>query len=303
MAKESRTLLFFQKLGAFIKGLFSVILTLFFIFLLFGSFSSNLPRGNIAVIPINGVISSSSVFGEVADSNKIIKWLFHANNSKEVKAVILDINSPGGSPVASAEIADVVSRIEKPVIAVIRETGASGAYWVASASDKIFAHPLSITGSIGVTASSLEFPGLISDYNISYRRLVAGKYKDAGSVFREMTSEETALFQGLLDKMYDEFVSSVAKNRNLPVSKVKELATGFVYLGIEAKSLGLVDALGTKQDAVDYVSSLINEPAELAEYKPRETLMDVLTQASSNVFFSFGQGVGSKLMQNNVMLE
>lgn len=283
-------------LGIAVKGGLSVLLTLLFIFILLGSVGELNTSGNIAVIPIHGVISSASIpFSDVVSSDKIIGWLNKANQSENIKAIVLDINSPGGSPVASAEIAEAIQKIDKPVIAVIRETGASGAYWIATATDKIYANRMSLTGSIGVTASSLAFPGLIANYNVTYRRLVAGKYKDAGTPFREMTTDEEQLFDNLLQDLYDEFVSAVARNRHMSVARVEELATGFVYLGAEAKTLGLIDALGSKQDAIDYAASLIGEPADVIEFKNKPSLMDALTQSMSTAFYSMGKGMTSSL--------
>ncbi|MAF35478.1 signal peptide peptidase SppA, partial [Candidatus Woesearchaeota archaeon] len=290
---------FLKGLGGFVRGAFSVLLSIVFLVLILGGVGGGTPKGNIAVIPIHGVITGTSVpFGETVGSDQVVGWLQEANNSEGYKAILLDINSPGGSPVASAEIADMIHRIDKPVIAVIRESGASGAYWIASATDKIFANKMSLTGSIGVTAASLAFPGLIADYNITYRRLVAGKYKDAGSPFKEMTDEEEALYDHLLTQLYDEFVAVVAKNRDMSVEEVEELATGFVYLGAEAKELGLVDELGTKQDAIDYLAKEIGEQPDIAEFAPQPSLMDAFAGASAKAFYALGKGMSSSFDQS-----
>jgi len=293
---------FFRAAGTVIKGIVSVGLTVLFIFIIWGSFSAATPRGNIAVIPVHGVIATETPgFGAAfADPEQIRGWLEGANASDDIKAVVIEINSPGGSPVASAQIAEAIKRVDKPVIAVITETGASGGYWVASAADVIFAHPMSITGSIGVTASSLAYPGLLGEFNLTYRRLVAGKYKDTGTPFREMTQEEKDMYQHILDSLYDEFVHTVALNRNMDDNRVRELATGFVYLGRQAKDLGLVDELGSTNDAIDYAGKLVGVTPEPARYKPQPGLMDALTGRVQGAFYSVGEGIGSSLGSDQV---
>ena len=299
-AKERKSIWPFLKgVGGFVRGSFSVLISIVFLVLILGGVGGGTPKGNIAVIPIHGVISGEDVpFAATVGSDQVVKWLAQANNSEDIKAILLDINSPGGSPVASAEIADMIQRIDKPVIAVIRESGASGAYWIASAADKIYANKMSMTGSIGVTAAGLAFPGLIANYNITYRRLVAGKYKVAGSPYKEMTEEELALYDNLLMQLYDEFVAVVAKNRGMTVEAVEELATGFVYLGTEAKELGLVDELGTKQDAIDYLAKEIGEQADLAEFAPQPSLMDAFAGASAKAFYAMGKGMSASFDQS-----
>jgi len=184
--------------------------------------------GNVALIDIDGIIlgskDSNFLFESVTSSPETIELIEKADKNPNIKAIILEINSPGGSAVASEEIANAVKKVNKTTVAWVREAGASGAYWVASASDHIVANRVSITGSIGVIASYLEFPGLLEDHNITYRRLVAGKYKDIGSPFKEMTPQENAIFQRNLDDIRDYFVSAVAENRNMAKKDVdKEL--------------------------------------------------------------------------------
>jgi len=148
--------------------------------------------GNVALIPISGVImteeSGSYFSSEIASSSEIVKSLHEAEESSQIKAIVLEINSPGGSAVASDEIGSAVkkAKLKKPVVAVIRDAGASGGYWVASAADYIVANRMSITGSIGVLSSYLEFSGLMEQYGVTYEKLTAGKYKDMGNPFEKL---------------------------------------------------------------------------------------------------------------------
>lgn len=307
MAKKDETKITgWQILGTtwrVISVLLSVFMFLIFIMIL-ASFASlfvpsELEKGNVAVIPIDGIITTDgpTTWATGVKSSNIVELIEKAEEKKDIKAILLEINSPGGSPVATDEIAQAVKKAEKPTIAVIRESGASGAYWVATAADKIYANRMSITGSIGVKASHLEFAGLIADYNITYRKLVAGKYKEAGSPFTEMTPEEEKKFQKILDTLHTDFINAVAENRNMSKEKVRELADGFVYLGSEAKELGLVDELGTKKDALKYIEKQLNITAEPVTYKKKGTFFEELSSVSANNYYNIGRGMGSVFTQ------
>lgn len=260
-------------------------------------------NGNVALIPIEGVIVSSDgsgfLFEDVTDSMDTVELIEKADKNPGIKAIILEINSPGGSAVASEEIADAVRKTNKTTVAWIREVGASGAYWIASASDHIVASRVSITGSIGVIASYLEFPGLLEEYNVTYRRLVSGKFKDLGSPFKEMTGEEKDVFQQNLDMIRDYFVSEVAKNRNLSRKDVDKLANGLFYLGIQAKELGLVDEIGGKDKVIAYVEEKEGIKAEIVEYKTEKGLLEVLSEVFSRQSFFVGRGIGSSLLDGS----
>ncbi|HLC32714.1 MAG TPA: S49 family peptidase, partial [Candidatus Nanoarchaeia archaeon] len=182
-----------------------------------------------------------------------------------------------------------------PIVAVIRESGASGAFWIATSADYVFANRMSITGSIGVQASHLEFGGFLEEHNVTYRRLTAGKYKDIGTIWKEMTPEEEAVYQLVLDKLHEEFISAVAENRKLEVSYVRNLSTGLVFLGSEAKKLGLIDALGNKKDALSYLEQTLNITAEPVEYSKHEGFLQSLTGLTSSGFYQMGRGIGSSL--------
>ncbi len=296
----------FEKISRIVGFIFNVTLVavkilvfLFFTLLILSFFGLMMPedleQGNVAVIPITGMITTDSVAGftPTTDSQSIVELIEKADERADIKAIMLEIDSPGGTPVASDEIAAAVKNAEKPTVALIRETGASGAYWIASAADKIFANRMSITGSIGVRASRLEFAGFIEEHNITYRRLVAGKYKDAGEMFKEMTSEEQMLYQKLLDSLHEEFISTVAENRNITIEDVRELATGFVFLGSEAKQIGLVDELGGKEQALNYLEKQLNITAKPVTFKKRGSILEQFAGMTNKGFFNIGKGIGS----------
>ena len=254
----------------------------------------------IVVIPINGVIRTEGSTGfideNVASSSVIVSFIEKAEKNDAIKGILLEINSPGGTVIASKEIAESVKKSKKPTVAWIREVGASGAYWVASASDKIVADPLAITGSIGVTGSYLEFSELFEKHGITYQELASGKYKEVGSPFKELTKEERALLEERINVIHNYFVDEVARNRNLDRKSVEELATGAFYLGGEAKELGLVDVLGNREDAINLLKNMTGlREAELVKYELKRGFFDSLRRLSLEMFYFMGKGIGGNI--------
>ncbi|MAG45484.1 MAG: signal peptide peptidase SppA [Nanoarchaeota archaeon] len=256
----------------------------------------------IAIVPIHGAIvinDVQNIFGVNAiGSDTILENLKKARTNKGVKVVILEINSGGGAVVASKEVADYVKKLkeEKPVIAWIREVGASGAYWIAASSDVIVADEMSITGSVGVISSYLDYSGLMEKYGVKYERLVAGEFKDTGNPFRELSSEERRMMEAKLRLIQDFFVKDVQKSRNLNINQVNEIKKGFFYLGVEAKDLGLVDVLGNKETAVSKAKELGNiSDGSIVEYKAKKSILDLLERFGIQIFFSMGRGIGREI--------
>jgi len=253
--------------------------------------------GNVALIEIKGTIFGEKgrdlFFEDVTSSTEIRKLIRRADKNDNIKAIIFEINSPGGSAVASDEIADAIKKTNKTTVAWIREIGTSGAYWAASATDHIIANRMSITGSIGVIASYLQFGEFLSDRNISYERLVSGTFKDIGSPFKKLTPRERALFQKNLDKIHDYFVEEVANNRNMKKKDVEKLASGLFYLGIEAKELGLVDTLGGRDEVISYIEEELDIEVEIVRYKKDRSIFDVFASAFNQQSFYIGKGIAS----------
>ena len=217
-------------------------------------------QGNIALIKISGSISSGDeLFGKAANPDEIITIIDRAEKSAAVKGILIEINSPGGSPVASEEIMKALKSTNKPTVAVIRDIGTSGAYWVASASDFVVASPVSITGSVGVTGSYLEFSQLLQRYGVRYERLVSAEHKDIGSPYRNLTEEEKVIAEEGLAKMHSYFLSSVKENRKITdTAAIEKISAAIIFLGSEAKQLGLVDALGGKKEAEEWLKQQTN---------------------------------------------
>lgn len=266
----------------------------------FVSTSSFAGSGNVALISISGPIvaqKTSGIFGKgYVSSDDIVELIQAADDNDEVQAIIFEINSPGGSAVGSYEIADAIRRVNKTTVAYIREVGASGGYWAASAADYIFSNKMSAVGSIGVIGSYLEFAGLLDDYNITYRRLVSGEHKDMGIPFKELTTEEERLIQERLDAIKAVFVEAVAENRGMSVSEVDQIATGLFFLGAEGKELGLIDDFGGYDEAVNYIEERLEIEAEVAEYKKTRGFADIFADLFSEQSFFVGKGIGSELV-------
>jgi len=252
-------------------------------------------EGNVALISVKGVITGDESGGLIDQtttaSSSIVKLIKEAEEDPGIKAIVLEINSPGGSPVASDEIATAIKNTDKPTVAWIREIGTSGAYWIATATDHIIAHKLSLTGSIGVRASYLEFSGFLKRYNVTYQRLVAGKYKDTGSPFKQLTPEEETLLQAKINKIHEAFIKEVAQNRNLPEDTVRELANGMFYLGEEALTYGLIDEVGGREEVTEYLEKTLNTSITYKEFKEKKSLAELLAGIVSNHGYAVGQGI------------
>lgn len=279
----------------------AVLFVLFFVLPVLVSMFNGLRLGNVAVIPVEGVImigSGSYLGGQTASSNTVVDFLKNAEKKSMVEAVLLEINSPGGSAVASDEIASQIKKMEKPVVAVIREMGASGGYWVASSADYIIANRMSITGSIGVLSSYLEFSGLMEKYGVSYERLVAGDYKDMGTPYRGLEDNERKILQSKLNTIHDFFIKEIAENRGLSEDKVREIATGEFLLGVEALEEGLVDELGDKDTAEKYLKDVAGlEEVDYVKYEVKKGLLEEIFGVVSDYFFRIGEGIGSVLVK------
>jgi protease-4 len=256
-------------------------------------------KDKIVIIPIRGMITLEGKdimpFEESVSSEVIVDYIKQANRDDSIKGILLDINSPGGTVVASKEIADSVRHSKKPVVAVMREIATSGAYWIASATDKIIADPLTITGSIGVTGSYIELSELMDKYGVNYERIVSGKYKDTGSPFRRLSDEEKDLLVDKTKKTHLFFIKQITNNRNISPETIKEISNGGIYLGFEAYNLGLVDYLGNKDGAINITKELANiTSAELVKYKPKMTFIHLLSKISMKSFYYMGAGIGSR---------
>jgi len=235
----------------------------------------------VAVIRLNGAISDSpgdyfSTQGITPE--RVDNLLSQAAADPAIKAVVVRVNSPGGSVVASDEIYHMLLEFEKPVVFWMGEMAASGGYYISCGGDYVFAHPDTLTGSIGVISQFINAEDLMEEIGVDVVVITSGPRKDTGSLFREMTEEEQALWQKVIDEVYTGFVDLVAEARDLPVETVRELADGRVYTGRQAQALGLVDEVGLPEDAIAKAAELggIEGEPRVVELETTPSFLDSL---------------------------
>lgn len=223
----------------------------------------------VLLIEVSGMISSQEKDGLIPAPSllaRIKEQLAKATQDDQVKAVVLRINSPGGTVTASDIIHHELKAFKAskkiPIIASIMDLGTSGGYYVAAAADTVLAHPSSVTGSIGVIMLTINARGLLEKVGVEATAVTSGPRKDMGSPFRVMAPEERAIFQGLIDSFYQRFLTIVQEGRpQLQMEQIKKLADGRIYTGDQAKAAGLVDDLGYLEDAIE----LAKKKAKLPE--------------------------------------
>jgi protease-4 len=226
--------------------------------------SSGLSFSNrIGVVPIEGIISHA---------RPITSQLAAFKKDKKIRAIILRINSPGGSVGISQEIHREVQRTVKSkiVVASLGAVAASGGYYVAAPASKIVANPGTITGSIGVLMEFVRFKELLGKIGVDMETLKSGEFKDVGSPHRRLTERDKELLGDVIAEIQKQFVDAVAKGRDLPVTKVLEFSDGRIITGAKAMELGLVDALGNFQDAVETAKSLADLKGEVTLVYPKK---------------------------------
>ncbi len=262
---------------------FAVILFLIFLILFFinrgGDIVETIPDNSIGVITISGIITKSE---------DVIKDLKKFSKDKHIKAVIIKLNSPGGGVVPSQEIYSEILRIRKKkrVYAYFQSVAASGAYYIASACNKIVSNPGSITGSIGVILEFTNFEKLFDKLGIKAVVVKSGKFKDTGNPFRPVTEEEKALLNSVVLNIYNQFLKAVSINRHIPVEKLKKIADGRVFSGEQALHYKLVDQTGTFEDLVDVIKKECNitgEPKIIYAAK-KKNLLNKLIEDSEKAF-------------------
>ncbi|MBT2684010.1 signal peptide peptidase SppA [Bacillus sp. ISL-37] len=216
----------------------------------------------IAVLSINGVIQDTgdaeSFFESPLYNHKaFMEQLDYVKEAKDVKAIILQVNSPGGGVVESAQIHDKIKEIQKetkkPIYVSMGSMAASGGYYVSAPADKIFASPETLTGSLGVIMQGVNYAGLAEKYGVEFTTIKSGPYKDIMSPSRPMTEDEREILQSMIDNSYEGFVKVISEGRDMSVARVKEIADGRIYDGRQAKQLKLIDGFGYLEDVIENV--------------------------------------------------
>jgi protease-4 len=256
--------------------------------------------GSSSRLPFGDKIGVISLEGAILDSQTILSQLVSFKEDKDISAVIIRINSPGGAVAPSQEIFREIQKTSqiKKVVASLGSVAASGGYYVAAATDHIVANPGTITGSIGVIVEFIQIEELLSKIGVGFEVLKSGEFKDTGSPYRKLTPQDKAVIQGLIGDIQEQFVEAVAEGRGLPVEKVREIADGRVFSGVKAKALGLVDELGNFQDAVDITKAMagIRGEAELVyPKKPGLRILDLFRDEAARSLAGFLAGLRSRI--------
>ncbi|MCL7421901.1 MAG: signal peptide peptidase SppA [Methylobacter sp.] len=244
-------------------------------------------KEHTAVIDVVGIIAE----GKDVDAESIIKSLRNAVKDKNTKGIILHANSPGGSPVQSSYVYEEIRKIKKdhpdlPVYTVVSDICASGCYYIASASDKIFVNQASLVGSIGVLMDGFGFVNVMEKLGVERRLLTAGTHKAMLDPFSPPKEDETRYMQGLLDQVHQQFISAVKAGRGDRLKDTPELFSGLVWTGEEGVRLGVVDAFGSD----DYVAKEIIGVEHKVDFTQPDRLLD---RIAGKLGASFGQAIGS----------
>ncbi len=226
----------------------------------------------VAVVNLTGTIMSSRA---------IVSTLQTLADNRSVKAIVLRVDSPGGGVAASQEIFEEVKSIRdsvKPIVVSMGSMAASGGYYVSCGATRIVANPGTITGSIGVIAMFPNYAKLMGKLGLEMDVIKSGRYKDSGSPFRKMNETDKKYFQGVVDNSFEQFLDVVAKERKLSLSNLKKYADGRVFTGVQALKLGLIDTLGSFEDAISIAAKLggISGKPLVVEARRPQTLADLI---------------------------
>ena len=258
---------------------------------------------NVAEVAVEGPITRDGQLGPLPSSRStpaddIVEQIEDADADEDARALVLKLNTPGGEVVPSDDIRNAAMDFDGPTVAYATDTCASGGYWIASGCDELWARDASVVGSIGVIGSTVNASEFADELGLSYERFAAGKYKDAGTALKELTEDERAYLQGLIDDFYEDFVERVAEGRDLDPQFVRDTEAR-VYLGEEAHDIGLVDHLGTRDEVLDRVAEQIGEDAYPQEFEPDQGLSDRISLGARSLAYAFGAGVASAVDPND----
>ncbi|MGB9807945.1 MAG: signal peptide peptidase SppA [Thermosulfidibacteraceae bacterium] len=263
-----------------LKGFLVFFFLLFLLFLLEILLPKVPLNKKVAVVKLDGVIDE-------AKKEEFFELLKEAINRDDVVGIVISINSPGGAVVPSQEIYDFImkSRSKKPIYSYISSIGASGAYYVASSTERIYVEKGSLVGSIGVIFTIPEIGKLAEKLGIKMVTIKSGRFKDTGNPFKDMTEEEKKYIESLVMNVYEQFVEDVARARKISVDELRKLADGRVFTGVEAKRLKLVDEVGTLDDAVSDLSRRLgySKPLEVIFIEKKKKFLDELMSTFANV--------------------
>ena len=279
-----------RRWGVFFKGLMFLYLLVVFGVAMYPKFKQDIGAGgeyHTAVVDVVGAIAED----KEANADSIIESLRDAVKDKHTKGIILHANSPGGSPVQSSYVYEEIRKIKKehpdlPIYSVVSDICASGCYYIASASDKIFVNPSSLIGSIGVLMDGFGFVDVMQKMGVERRLLTAGAHKAMLDPFSPPKEDETRYMQGLLDQVHQQFIGAVKAGRGDRLKETPDMFSGLVWTGEEGVKLGVADAYGNQ----DTVAKELIGAEKLVDFTHQEQLLDKI---AGKLGASFGQSIGS----------
>ena len=233
-------------------------------------------QAGIARIDIVGPIEDGFSAPGSTGAQDVVDQIEEASRNAAIRGVLLYVNSPGGTVGATRRIYDALIelRAKKPIVAVVTDVAASGGYYVASASDAIFAYESTILGSIGAIAIHPNIGPFLDRHGVQIQTLTAGKYKDSSYPFRNLTEEEREMYQQVLDDAYQQFLADVAEGRKKSIKDVREWADGKIYSGRQAKAIQMIDDIGGQKEAVEKIKLILKTDEDLPVYRVEPDFMD-----------------------------
>jgi protease-4 len=250
----------------------SLIVAGVFVFFLLVVMTAGMVRTGSVMASVSDKIGILEVKGPIADSTVLLEQIKEFRDQDNIKAVVARIDSPGGGVAPSQEIYAELKLLAaaKPLVVSMGSVAASGGYYLAVAGEHIFANPGTITGSIGVIMSFPNYRELLGKVGVQTEVVKSGQFKDIGSATRPITEADRALLQGMIDDVHQQFVEAVSAGRHMPVDRLKPFVDGRIFTGRQAKEIGLIDELGTLNDAIRYAAKLagIDEDSDLVYPEP-----------------------------------
>ena len=263
-----------------------------------------LPGYNTAEVKVAGPITRSDGSSPLgagpvgAHADRIVEQIEQANADRNVDVLLLKLNTPGGEIVPSEDIKLAAERFDGPTLAYVTDVCASGGYEIASGCDELWAREGSLVGSIGVIGSRVTAADLADRLGLEYEQLTAGEYKDAGTPLKELETHEREYLQGIIDEYYTQFVENVAERRELEPAEIRETEAR-VFLGTQALEAGLVDELGTREDALSALEERLETTLVVEQFEPQYPLTARLGAGTRRVAFAFGAGVAGTLVDSD----
>jgi protease-4 len=261
---------------------------------------SRFPDYDVAEVAVTGPITRDGGSGSIparatgTPADDVVDQIAAADDDDAVDALLVKLNTPGGEVVPSDDIRRAAMAFDGPTVAYATDVCASGGYWIASGCDELWARDASLVGSIGVIGSSVNVSDLADDLGVSYERFVAGEYKDAGVALKDLSEDERAYLQGIIDGFYEDFVERVAEGRGMDPEAVRDTEAR-IFLGETARDLGLVDDLGDRDDVEARTADRLDrESVTVEEFEPDRGMLERLRGGAASTAYAFGVGVASQ---------